>query len=130
MNEKATVVLVRCENDDHTPVSAAVEKGLDLIGGVGQFTAPGEKILLKPNILAGDSPDKCKGPHPMVIKSIAEIFQKEGAALSFGDSPGFGSPRGNARKAGYFEIADAMKIPFADFEKAVTVSNPDGKLVN
>jgi len=130
MNEKAIVALVRCENYDHVSVSAAVGKGLNLLGGVEQFAAPGEKILLKPNILSGDNPDKCIGPHPVVFEAVAETFQKEGAALSFGDSPGFGNPRGNARKAGYLEIADAMGISFADFENAVALSNPDGKLVN
>ena len=130
MNEKATVALVRCENYEYASVSAAVEKGLDLLGGVEQFTASGENILLKPNILSGESPDKCIGPHPVVFKAVAEAFQRVGAALSFGDSPGFGNPRGNARKAGFIEIADAIGIPFADFENAETLSNPDGKLVN
>lgn len=130
MNEKATVALVRCESYDHALVSAAVEKGLDLLGGVGQFTASGEKILLKPNILTGDSPDKCISPHTIIFKTVAEAFQRAGAELSFGDSPGFGSPRGNARKGGFLDIADAMGIPFADFENAEILSNPDGKLVN
>ncbi len=130
MNEKAIVALVRCENYNYASVSAAIEKGLALLGGVELFTTPGEKILLKPNILAGDSPDKGIGPHPIVFKAVAEAFQKAGAALSFGDSPGFGSPRGNARKAGFLEIADAIGIPLADFENAETLHNPDGKLVN
>jgi len=130
MNKQATVALVRCENYDYESVSKTVERGLDLLGGTEQFTASGEKVLLKPNILAGDSPDKCIGPHPMVFKAVAEAFQKAGAVLSFGDSPGFGNPRGNARKAGFLEIADEMGIPFADFENAEIISNPDGKLVN
>ena len=130
MNKKVKVALIRCENYDHVSVSTAVGKGLDLLGGAGQFAASGEKILLKPNILSGDNPDKGIGPHPVVFKAVAEAFQRAGAALSFGDSPGFGNPRGNAQKAGFLEIADAMGIPFADFENAETLSNPDGKLVN
>jgi uncharacterized protein (DUF362 family)/ferredoxin len=130
MKEKTTVALVRCENYDQEAVSDAVEKGLSLLGGVGQFAKKGEKILLKPNILSGDSPDKCVGPHPMVFKAVANAFKNIGAKLSYGDSPGFGNPRGNARKAGFQEIADEMGISFADFENAVTLSNPDGKLVN
>ena len=130
MEKQATVALVRCENYGYEPVSEAVRKGLSLLGGVEQFAASGEKILLKPNILAGDSPDKCIGPHPMVFKTVAEAFQKTEAVLSFGDSPGFGNPRGNARKSGFLEIAEAMGIPFADFENAEILSNPDGKLVN
>ncbi|MDO9546580.1 MAG: DUF362 domain-containing protein [Pelolinea sp.] len=130
MKEKATVALVRCENYNQEEVLVAVEKGLTLIGGVGQFAKKGEKILIKPNILVGDNPDRCVSPHPLVFKAIANAFKNVGANLSYGDSPGFGNPRGNARKAGFQEIADEMEIPFADFENAVTLSNPDGKLVN
>ena len=74
MNKEAKVALVRCENYEYEPVSAAVEKGLNLLGGVGQFVKRGEKILLKPNILAGESPDKCIGPHPVVFRTTAEAF--------------------------------------------------------
>ena len=48
MDKQATVALVRCENYDYDSVSGAVEKGLSLLGGAGQFAASGEKILLKP----------------------------------------------------------------------------------
>ena len=130
MNKEANVALVRCENYEYESVSAAVERGLELLGGVGQFVKRGEKILLKPNILAGDNPEKCISPHPVVFRAVAEAFQRAGAELSFGDSPGLGSARGNARKAGFLEIADAMGIQFADFEHAESVRNPDGKLVN
>jgi uncharacterized protein (DUF362 family)/NAD-dependent dihydropyrimidine dehydrogenase PreA subunit len=130
MKEKTIVALVRCGAYDQDAVFDAVDKGLALIGGVGQFAKKGEKILLKPNILAGDNPDKCIGPHPVVFKAIAKVFKNIGVKLSYGDSPGFGNPRGNARKAGFQEIADEMGISFADFDNAVTLPNPDGKLVN
>ena len=130
MPDSTKVVLIRCETYNHEDVLIAVQKGLDLLGGASRFVKKGEKILLKPNILSGDAPEKCIGPHPVVFQAIAEIFQAEGAVLSFGDSPGFGSALGNARKAGFMTVAESMGIPFADFENAVTLPNPDGKLVN
>jgi uncharacterized protein (DUF362 family)/NAD-dependent dihydropyrimidine dehydrogenase PreA subunit len=130
MPETAKVVLIRCETYNYEDVLIAVRKGLDLMGGASRFVKKGEKILLKPNILSGDAPEKCIGPHPVVFQAIAAIFQAEGAILSFGDSPGIGSALGNARKAGFMAVADSMGIPFADFENAVTLPNPDGKLVN
>lgn len=48
----AKVALVRCETYDYTEVKAAVVKGIQLLGGPGRFVQGGEKILLKPNILA------------------------------------------------------------------------------
>lgn len=130
MNQKITVALVRCETYEQISVLEAVKKGISLIGGVSQFVKKDEKILLKPNVLVGDSPEKCVGPHPSVFKAVANVFDGAGADLSYGDSPGFGSAKGNSRKAGYHKIADEMGIPFADFENAVTLPNPDGKLVN
>jgi uncharacterized protein (DUF362 family)/NAD-dependent dihydropyrimidine dehydrogenase PreA subunit len=128
--ENSKVVLIRCEKYDQITVTKSIEIGLNALGGVGRFVKKGEKILLKPNILVGDDPEKCVGPHPIVFKAIATAFKNAGAQLSYGDSPGFGNPRGNARKAGFQEVADELDIPFADFENAVTLSNPDGKLVN
>lgn len=130
MGRSAKVAIVRCGSYQPDEVKAAVEKGLDLLGGIDNFAKKNEQILLKPNILSGESPDKCIGPHPVVFQAIAESFQETGAKLSFGDSPGFGNPKGNARKAGFLAIADSLGIPFADFETAVTLPNPDGKLVN
>ena len=130
MPRKSVVAIVKCDTYNYDEVSCAVQEGIALIGGVDKFLHKGEKILLKPNILAGDAPEKCVGPHPLVFKAIAEVFKKAGGRLEFGDSPGFGNPKANARKAGFLEIADAMDIPFADFENAVVMQNPDGKLIN
>jgi len=130
MTDTSKVVLVKCESYDENKVRAAIKKGLDLLGGAFLFAAKGEKILLKPNILSGESPEKCISPHPTVFKAIAQEFSETGSQLSFGDSPGFGNPLGNARKAGFLEVAESLNIPFADFENAVTMQNPDGKLIN
>jgi uncharacterized protein (DUF362 family)/NAD-dependent dihydropyrimidine dehydrogenase PreA subunit len=130
MPDTAKVAIVRCESYSYGGVNEAVKTGLGLLGGVAQFTQKGEKILLKPNILSGDAPEKCIGPHPMVFHAVAEQFAEAGAQLSFGDSPGFGSALGNARKAGFLDVAQSLHIPFADFDTAILVQNPDGKLIN
>ena len=74
MPDSTKVVLIRCETYNHEDVLIAVQKGLDLLGGASRFVKKGEKILLKPNILSGDAPEKCIGPHPVVFQAIAEIF--------------------------------------------------------
>ncbi len=124
------VAIIRCESYQYAAVKAAVKRGMDLLGGAALFANKNERILLKPNILAGDGPEKCIGPHPVVFQAIAEEFIKAGVKLSYGDSPGFGNPQGNAKKAGFSEVAEALKIPFANFEDAVSTQNPDGKLIN
>ena len=60
--------MVRCETYDEAAVYAAVKRGLDLLGGLQNTIRPAEKILLKPNILVGDAPEKLVSPHPFVFK--------------------------------------------------------------
>lgn len=130
MPDSAKVAIVRCESYSYENIGNAVRKGLALLGGASQFTRKGEEILLKPNILSGEGPEKCIGPHPIVFRAVAEQFLEAGAMVSFGDSPGFGNALGNARKAGFLDIAQPLGIPFADFDTAILVQNPDGKLIN
>jgi uncharacterized protein (DUF362 family) len=60
---KSKIALVRCNDYDEANVEQAVQCGIELLGGMTQFISPDEKILLKPNILAGDDPEKLVGPH-------------------------------------------------------------------
>lgn len=120
------VAIIRCESYDYVEVRAAVERGLELIGGALAFVKPGEKILLKPNLLAADPPEKCVTTHPAVFKAVAEVFRNAGVILSYGDSPGFGSPEATARKAGIAAAAAELKIELADFLKGEEVFFPEG----
>jgi uncharacterized protein (DUF362 family) len=70
--------LIRCESYHYPEVLAAVQKGIDLLGGPLLFAKSGEKILLKPNWVMATAPEKCVTTHPMVFKAVAEIFQKTG----------------------------------------------------
>ena len=120
------VAIIRCSSYDYTAVKAAVESGLELIGGASVFVKPGEKILLKPNLLAADPPEKCVTTHPAVFKAVAEVFQRAGAVLHYGDSPGFGNPEATARKAGIAAVAAELQIELADFQKGEEVLFPAG----
>ncbi|MDP4225130.1 MAG: DUF362 domain-containing protein [Bacteroidota bacterium] len=125
MNSK--VAIVRCNSYELDEVRKAVKKGIALIGGAGKFVKEGEKIVLKVNLLAAEAPEKCVTTHPSVFQSVAEIFSAEGAILRYGDSPGFGSPGGTAKKAGITEVAGGMNIPLADFKEGREVFFAEGK---
>lgn len=96
----AKVALVRCNSYEYIEVKNAVNRGLNLIGGTKTFVKSGEKILLKPNLLTAEPPEKCVTTHPSVFKAVAEALLSAGAILSYGDSPGFGSPEAVAKKSG------------------------------
>jgi uncharacterized protein (DUF362 family) len=118
------VVILKCDNYDYEKVRAVVSNAVDLLGGPDTFVSSGEKILLKPNLLSADPPEKCVTTHPIVFKAVADIFQKAGAILSYGDSPAFQSPASVARKTGIANIANQMSIELADFVNGEEISFP------
>lgn len=109
------VALIRCENYDYVKVKAAIQKGIDLMGGAAAFVKPGEKILLKPNWIQAVPPEKCATTHPAVFRAVAEIFKSCGVSLTYGDSPALSTPENAAKKTGCSEVADAIGIKLADF---------------
>jgi len=114
---KSKVALVHCSSYELDEVRQAVSRGLNLIGGAGVFVKPGERILLKVNLLVGDVPEKCVTTHPVVFRSVAELFTAEGAIIQYGDSPGHGTPHAVAKKSGIADVAEEMNLELADFKE-------------
>lgn len=121
------VALISCTSYDEVEVLAAVERGVSLLGGADKFVQPGEKILLKLNWLSADPPEKCVTTHPAVFRAVATVFQRAGAQLSYGDSPGFQPPETAAKKTGAAEVADQLGIPLGDFRAGQEIHFPEGR---
>jgi len=121
------VAIISCTSYDEVEVLAAVERGVSLLGGAGKFVQPGEKILLKLNWLSADPPEKCVTTHPAVFRAVATVFQRAGAQLSYGDSPGFQPPETAAKKTGAAEVADQLGIPLGDFRAGQEIHFPEGR---
>lgn len=121
------VAIIFCGSYDEAEILSAVERGVSLLGGAEKFVQPGERILLKLNWLTGDPPEKCVTTHPAVFRAVARVFQKTGAILSYGDSPGFQSPESVAKRTGCAEVAKEMNLPLADFRAGREAHYPEGK---
>jgi uncharacterized protein (DUF362 family) len=129
MQEKlmSKVALVRCESYDIEEIRRAVKRGLDLLGGPASFAKKDQRVLLKPNLLVGDVPEKCVNTHSTVFRAVAEQFMPIGVSLSWGDSPGFGSPAVAAKKPGILAVAEELGIAEADFKTGIEVFYDKGK---
>lgn len=125
---KSKVAVITCDNYSEENVRAAVQKGIDLLGGISGFVKSEEKILLKPNMLVGDKPERGTTTHPMVLRAVAKAFKVNGASLFYGDSPGVGKPERAVKQAGYKDAADALHMELADFHTAVKISFPEAVL--
>jgi uncharacterized protein (DUF362 family)/Pyruvate/2-oxoacid:ferredoxin oxidoreductase delta subunit len=129
MPPKSKVALVKCTTYDNNDVLKAVRNGLDLLGGVSAFVKPGDKIVLKPNVLIGTSPDNGVTTHTAVFRAAAGLFKETGAVVSYGDSPAFGKCEGNSKRAGLKQVGDELGLKLADFDSGKEVSHKDALLV-
>ncbi len=108
---------------DYTPgrVNQALQRALEPLGGMQAFVEPGQKVLLKPNLLTGKPPEKAVTTHPEIVRQTILLAQTCGGLVSVGDSPGLGSPQSVARKAGILQVVIETGAHFVPFEKSVTV---------
>lgn len=82
------VALVNCADYQIENVDSAVSEAFELIGGIESFVKKGQKILLKPNLLAKVAPEGAATTHPAVVLAIAKACMKLGAIVTIADSPG------------------------------------------
>ena len=126
---KTKVAIIRCEKYDNPQVILSIKKGMDLLGGISLFVKPGEKIVLKPNILIGSDPDKCVTTHPAVFRAVGSVLKEAGAIISYGDSPAFGKSESGLKRSGLKQVGDELGFSLGDFDNGRPVSHKDALLV-
>ena len=129
--DKIKVALIKCDSYDLNKVKSAINRGIDLLGGIDSFIKDGDKILLKPNLLASESAEKSVTTHPIVFEAIISILQEKAKEkniekISYGDSPGIGKGISVAQKSGISEVAERLKIEYADFDEPIGISFNEG----
>ena len=128
--DKSTVALVPADGYEQEKVDAAVCAGIGLLGGIGAFVKPEEKILLKPNLLSGALPQKAVTTHPAVFSAVCRLLREAGYEhVSYGDSPGnpVTTPEKAADMSGISDAARKWNIEKADFDAGSVVRFPEGK---
>lgn len=107
-------------------VRAALEAVLAPLGGMAAFVKPGQKVLIKPNLLAGKPPERAVTTHPEIVRQVILMTRAAGGIVSVGDSPGIGKPEAVARKCGILPVVEETGARFAPFIESVPVSVREG----
>ncbi len=115
----STVSIVKCQSYDEEEVLKGLQHAIDLIGGIDHFVKKGDRVLLKPNLLQGKSPERAVTTHPSIVKGVIQIVQEIGAIPFLGDSPGIGSAAKVAEKAGIKYVAESLGCPIVEFNRPI-----------
>ncbi len=116
------VSLERVAIYDYAAVREGLIRLLEPLGGTRAFVRPGERVLLKPNLLAGRLPEKAVTTHPEIVRGVIELVKEAGGIPLVGDSPGVGGCRRVAEKAGLLQIVEETGATLVEFSEPIEVS--------
>ena len=117
------VSIVRCADYDRNRVFAAVRRAVDLVGGIDAYVRPGDRVLIKPNLLKGREPASAVTTHPEIVRAVIRLVHRAGATAVIGDSPGFGDLRQVCEKSGVLDVIREEGAELAEFCDALSVKN-------
>jgi uncharacterized protein (DUF362 family)/Pyruvate/2-oxoacid:ferredoxin oxidoreductase delta subunit len=124
------VSAVRCASYDSASVERAMRKSIDELGGARRFVAPGETILLKPNLLSPKDPDAAVTTHPEILRAAIHIVRDAGGVPVVGDSPGGRSTerilRNLTERTGIERVCEEEHVEIVPFIEAEKVPFPEG----
>ena len=82
------VVLKACHAYDRDTVTEAVDAIFAQFGGITAVVKPGQRVLIKVNLLMKRKPEQATTTHPEVAYAIVRAVQRAGAIVILADSPG------------------------------------------
>lgn len=101
------VSIVRCP--DYSNTKKAIAEALDLLGGLEEIIRPGDRVLLKPNILAASPPESAVTTHPSVVAAMCEFVLQAGGKPIVGDGAGISRPGATSKALKISGIEEAAR---------------------
>lgn len=126
MSDKIPVSVQRCNSYDQDEVQDALNKVLDSLGGMRAFVKSGDRVLLKPNLLAPRPAESAVCTHPQVVRAAAIEVLEAGGKVYLGDSPAVGSMAGVLKRTGITPVVEELGIEAVPFRTPVLFPVPEG----
>jgi uncharacterized protein (DUF362 family)/NAD-dependent dihydropyrimidine dehydrogenase PreA subunit len=130
----STVALVRSTEYASERIEAAVRHAVELLGGISRFVQPGQRVLVKPNLLQAGDPAKAIITHPTVVRAVVKLAQEAGGQVFIADNPFL--PPINERgwhslyeRTGYAAIAAETRVRLNDSIVPQQHPHPGGSLI-
>lgn len=113
------VSIVRCDN--YSKSRRYVTEAISLIGGLQSVISTGDRVLLKPNVLAARKPEDAVTTHPSIVAAMCELVQEAGGTPVIGDGSGMTHPGATAdafKISGIEEVAKSHNVELVNFQTA------------
>ena len=130
--EETQVYAASCP--DYEQAEACIRALVEQMGGMGRFVRPGERIVLKANLLRAAPPESAICIHPAVVEAVARLVKEAGGTPVICDSPGGALHKEAVLRSLYEKTGMAAAAAAAGAELSMdsstrTVSLPEGKVL-
>lgn len=115
------VQVVDCSSYDLESLKAGIQQAIEALGGWQRYVQPGQRVLLKVNLIGPKKPEKAATTHPEFVRAVGQLLKSYGAQVLVGDSSG-GAIAGMAPTKQAFVVSGIQRV--AD-EEGFTIMNFD-----
>ncbi|RMD58977.1 MAG: DUF362 domain-containing protein [Nitrospirae bacterium] len=115
------VIIKHVPTYNYSEVKRAIKESIYMLGGINAFIRPGQRVLIKPNLLAASTPEQAIVTHPYVVRAVTELVIDVGAHPIIGDSPAVGSFGKILKKTGLLEALKDLNVEIKEFTNSTTV---------
>jgi uncharacterized protein (DUF362 family)/Pyruvate/2-oxoacid:ferredoxin oxidoreductase delta subunit len=120
------VAVTKVDSYNETLVAQGISHALKQLGGINNFVSPGDRVLIKPNMLEGMPPAKATTTHPEVVRAVIRQVKSAGGLPIIGDSPGINGTKKVAEQCGILEICRQEDVELYEFQKTSEYAYPQG----
>lgn len=115
---KTQVAIAKCATYRQDELGEAVDRILELLGGIEKFIKPGEKVLIKPNLLSARIPAEAVDTHPEFVRAVIRKVAPASKNIKIGDSAaGYGDNMDEIlEKSGIRKIAEEEGVEIVKFD--------------
>ena len=117
----SSVVIEECKSYELEGLISKINDGIQKLGGWNKFVKPGDKVLLKVNLIGPKTPESGAVTNCEFVRALVRILKDQNCIVWIGDSAG-GAIAGIAPTAKALNVSGLMKV---SEEEGVEIKNFD-----
>lgn len=114
-NKRFIVSGAQCPQYESNLLEDALDRVLLPFGGMKAIIKPGQRVLIKPNLILHAPNEPSPITHPELVAAVARCVRRLGADVFVSDSPAFGTARGVAMASGYEASIEKGEFTIVEF---------------
>lgn len=119
--------LKKCKDYNSPHIRELLEEGWAILQPGTDVFRSGDRVLLKPNLLAARDPQRAVTTHPAVVEAVIGFFLDRGCRVFLGDSPALEPLDRVVNKTGLLPVLNRHNVGIISFEQGVLRPSARGR---